>query len=42
VGIPLTLNVANSTNVQYAFAYTSVGGTAMQYNLHLRLTQLIT
>jgi hypothetical protein len=42
IGVPLTINAANSTNIQYAFAYTSVGGTAMQYNLHLRLEALPT
>ena len=26
-----------STNIQYAMAYTSVGATAMQYNLHLKV-----
>lgn len=42
IGLPLTINAANSTNIQFAFAYASVGGTAMQYNLHLRLEALPT
>jgi len=42
LGMPLMLNVANSSNIQYAFAYVSSGATAMQYNLHIRVTQLIT
>lgn len=42
IGIPLTINAANSTNIQFAFAYTSSGATAMQYNLHLRLEALPT
>lgn len=42
IGVPLTLNVANSSSVTYAFAYVSSGATAMQYNLHLRLSQLVT
>lgn len=37
LGHPLLLNVKNSTNIQYAMAYASVGATAMQYNLHIVL-----
>jgi hypothetical protein len=40
LGLPMMLNVKASTNITYAFAYTSVGGTAMQYNLHIRLEAL--
>lgn len=42
IGMPLTINAANSTNIQYAFAYASSGATAMQYNIHLRLEALPT
>lgn len=36
-GFPLMLNAKASTNIQYAMAYASVGATAMQYNLHIKL-----
>ncbi len=29
-----------SSNLQYSFGYTSVGGTAMQYNLHISIKKL--
>lgn len=40
LGVPITLNCKASTNVTYAFAYTSGTGGAMHYNLHLRLEEL--
>ena len=36
----ITVNAKASTNIQYKFDYTSVGGTAMQYNLHIILEAL--
>ena len=36
----VVLNVAGSSNVNYSFDYTSVGGTAMQYSLHVKLERL--
>lgn len=36
-GTPLVLNVKANTTISYAFGYASVGATAMQYNLHIRL-----
>ena len=35
LGFTITVNAKASTNIQYAFAYTSVGATAMQYNLNI-------
>jgi hypothetical protein len=29
-----------STNLQYSFGYTSVGGTPMAYNLHVKVEAL--
>lgn len=40
LGLPMMLNVKAATAITYAFAYASVGGTAMQYNLHIRLEAL--
>jgi hypothetical protein len=34
------VNAKASTNIQYSIGYTSVGGTAMQYNLHIKLEAL--
>jgi hypothetical protein len=39
VGLPLTLNCKASTNITYAMAYASTG-TAMNYNLHIKLEAL--
>lgn len=36
----IIVNAKASTNIQYAIDYTSVGGTAMQYNLHIKLESL--
>jgi hypothetical protein len=36
----LLVNAKASTTIQYSFDYTSVGGTAMQYNLHIKLEKL--
>ena len=35
IGLPMLLNCKASTNITYAVAYTSVGGTPMQYNFHI-------
>jgi len=40
LGMPLLLNCKASTNVTYAFAYASSGGTPMAYNLNVRLEDL--
>ena len=36
----LTVNAKASTNIQFTFDYTSVGGTPMAYSLHIRLEYL--
>ncbi len=36
----LVVNAKASTNIQYLMDYTSAGGTAMQYNLHLKVEAL--
>lgn len=40
LGLPMMLNCKASTNITYAFAYTSVGATPMQYNLHIKVEAL--
>ena len=40
IGLPLLLNCKAGTNITYAFGYASVGATAMQYNLHVRVEAL--
>ncbi len=36
----ITVSAKASTNIQYKMDYTSVGGTPMQYNLHVKLAAL--
>lgn len=36
LGVLMMLNCGAATSITYAFAYTSVGGTPMSYNLHLK------
>jgi len=36
-GIPFVVDANSSTNIQYAFAYTSVGATSMQYSIRIRV-----
>jgi len=40
LGVPMMLNCAASTNIQYAFAYASNAANVMAYNLHLKLEAL--
>lgn len=39
-GHPLVIYASASTNIQYAYAYASSGGTSMRYNLRIRLEAL--
>lgn len=37
----LTINAKASTNINYSFGYTSSGGTAMAYSLHVRVAEML-
>ena len=37
----LTVNAKASTNINYSFGYTSSGGTAMAYSLHVRVAEML-